>query len=237
MLRLLPIILIPALILTGLGYWRYATTRQNLESPKINQDLNIVEVPKTLPGAAIEDRVRILEDLVTKLVGQVNSLKSSTKIESNTSLDSKLSNLEALVAELKSKVSVLEKATPAPAAISKSSVYIPLGSGGKWGDKDWFTTQEYEVSLNPDNYPGYTGMVLEATFKLAENSGTGSIRLYNATDGSAISSQLDTTSNSYSLKTSSSFTLPTGVKTYKLQVKSSQGSDLYIQSARIKVNF
>lgn len=239
MLRLLLIILIPVLILTGLGYWRYAITRQNLESPKINQDLNVVEVPKTVPGASIEDRVKILEEIATKLVEQINSLKSSSKSESNTSLDSKLSNLEIQITELKSRVSALERISPAPVATSsKSSVYIPLGSGGgPWTNTDWYATYEYEISLDPANYPGYTGMVLEVTLKLGEAVGTGSVRLYNVTDNTATSSQVDTTSTTFSLKTTSSFKLPSGSKTYKLQVKSTSNKELFIQSARIKVNF
>lgn len=240
MLRLLPFILIPALVFAALFYWRYwASSKINLTTSKTETE-NAIEVPATLPGASLEDRVKTLEETLIKLVAQVNTLKSSKESTQTTSGDSELSTLEGSITELKARVSSLEKTntqSTTTTSTSKSVVYIPLGSGGKWGDKDWYTASEYEVSLNPDNYPGYTGMVLEANFKLAENSGTGSIRLYNVTDGSAIASQIDTTSNSYTLKSSSSFTLPSGTKTYKLQVKSTQGADLYIQSARIKVNF
>lgn len=237
MIKLLPFILIPVLVLTGLGYWRFQASKPNLTSSKV-QEKGPVEVPATLPGASTEDRVKVLEEVITKLVGQVNALKTPIKTESNSSLESKITSLESTVTDLKARISALEKATPAPAnSTSKSTVYIPLGSGGKWGDKDWYTTSEYEVSLNPANYPGYTGMILEVTFRLGEAAGTGSVRLYNVSDGSSISSQLDTTSTSFSLKTSSSFTLPSGSKTYKLQVKSSEQKDLFIQSARIKVSF
>jgi len=80
-------------------------------------------------------------------------------------------------------------------------------------------------------------MNLEVNFRLVEPSGTGSVRLYNVTDSSAVSAQADTTSTSFGLKTSGSFKLSGGKKTYKLQVKSSEGKELFIQSARIKVNF
>lgn len=234
MIRLLPFVLIPILILAGLGYWRFKASKPNLTAPQHQEEP--IEVPKTLPSASLEDRVKTLEDLAFKLVTQVNALKSPAPASSS---DSQLNSLDSSVTELKARISALEKATPAPAAAStQSTIYIPLGSGGgPWADKDWYSTAEYEISLDPQNYPGYKGMVLEVTFRLVEAAGTGSVRLYNTTDSSAISGQLDTTSTTFSLKTSSSFTLPSGSKTYKLQVKSSQGANLYIQSARIKVNF
>ena len=248
MIRFLPFILIVVLILGGLGYWRFVASKSNLTSPNTaqssldtNQQEGPIEVPKTLPQASLEDRVKELEDVVTKLVTQLNSLKSQTTTsQSTSSSESSLSTVESAVTELKARVSALEKATPAPVAASstQSSVYIPLGSGGgPWANTDWYSPPEYEISLDPANYPGYKSMILEVTFRLLEAAGTGSVRLYNVTDSSASFGQVDTTSSTFSLKTSSSFTLPTGSKTYRLQVKSSQNKDLYIQSARIKVNF
>ncbi|MBU1031508.1 hypothetical protein KKE03_01115 [Patescibacteria group bacterium] len=239
MIRLLPFILVPILILAGLGYWRYQTSKTGLATPQESeQDQQLMEVPKTLPNATLEDRVKVLEDLVVKLVTSVNSLKSQISPVNTSPSDSRLSDLEAAATELKARVSALEKATSAPAASSgKSTVYIPLGAGGSWTDIDWLILTEYEVSLNPDNYLGYSGMNLEVNFRLAEPSGTGSVRLYNVTDNTAISSQVDTTSSNFTLFSTSSFKLPAGTKIYRLQVKSTDRKELHIQSARIKVNF
>lgn len=235
MIRLLPLCLVIVLIAGGLGYWRFAASPSKLTTPTETSEDEPIEVPSTLPKASIEDRVQELEDVVTKLVTQVNSLKSPVP---QTSADSNLSNVQSSVTELKARVSALEKATPAPVSSTQSVVYIPLGSGGgPWGDRDWYTTSEYEVFLDPANYPGYKNMVLEASFRLNVVSGTGSVRLYNVTDSSAVLGQMDTTLNTFSLKTSLPFTLPPGSKTYKLQVKSVDGTTLYVQSARIKVSF
>lgn len=240
MLRLLPFILIPILILGGLGYWRFKAAKPILTVPQVREEP--IEVPKTLPQASIEDRVKVLEDLATKLVTQLNSLKSPTpqSIQSSSnSSDSKLNSLDSQVTELKARVSALEKATPAPAVTtaSQSTVYIPLGSGGVWTNTDWQSLPEYEVSLNPDNFPNYSGMTLEVTFRLDDPAGTASVRLYNVTDSSTTSSQLDSISTTYILKSSSSFKLTSGTKTYRLQVKSSGGKNLFIQTARIKVSY
>lgn len=236
MIKFLPFILVALLILGGLGYWRFFAAKQSLETPKEEIVEEPVEVPKTLPGASLEDRVKSLEETITNLVNKVNT---SPKPTTDPSLDSRLKTAEGSITEIKARVSSLENASPAPAVFSKSStVYIPLGSGGgPWANTDWYSMPEYEVSLDPANYPGYTGMVLEVTFRLVEAAGTGSVRLYNVTDSSAVSGQLDTTSSTFALKTSSSFKLATGTKTYKLQVKSTSNKDVFIQSARIKVNF
>lgn len=253
MIRLLPFILIPVVLVIGLGWWRYSASKQTLTTSseeKIEVIEGPVEVPKTLPNATLEERVTVLEETLVKLINSVNAMKAQTSksqasqsqsSSSNSSSSSTSRSADAAITELKARVSALESATPAPAATSntsKSVIYIPLGSGGgPWANTDWYSLSEYEISLDPANYPGYTGMVLEVTFRLVEAAGTGSVRLYNVSSSTAASGQLDTTSSSYELKSSSSFTLPSGVKTYRLQIKSSSNKDLYIQSARIKVNF
>lgn len=222
MIRLLPFILVPLLILGGLWYFRYNVSKTNLTASPIQKE-EPIEVPKTLPQASPE----------VKILPSPTSRPISTP-------DPKLNTLEAQVTELKARVSALEKATPAPASAnsSQSTLYIPLGSGGgPWGNTDWYSTSEYEISLDPGSYPNYKGMVLEVTFRLVEAAGTGYVRLYNSSDSSVTSSELTTTSTSFTLQTSSSFKLASGSKTYKLQVKSSQNKDLFIQSARIKVSF
>lgn len=214
-----------------MGYWRYLSSKPKLTTPQIEEQP--IEVPKTLPQANLDDKVKSLEDLAAKLATQVNNLKSSSP---QPSLTSNTKDIEAQITELKARVSALEKATPAPASTTSSVSYIPLGSGGgPWADKGWYSIP-YEVSINTDNYPNYSGMNLEVTFRMNQKAGTGSVRLYNVTDSTGYA-QVDTTSDVLSLKTSSSFKIASGTKTYTLQIKSSEGADLYIQSARIKVNF
>lgn len=237
MIKFLPFIIVAFLVLGGLGYWRFFAANRSLTSSKLESVEESVEVPKTLPGASLEDRVQSLEDATTSLVSKVNA---TPKPATDPALDSRLKIVEGSITELKARVSSLENASPAPSATSSKnpSVYIPLGSGGgPWGNRDWFSLAEYEISLDGANYPGYTGMVLEVTFRLAEAVGTGSVRLYNTTDSSATSGQVDTSSTGFTLKTTGSFKLASGTKTYKLQIKSTEGKDLFIQSARIKVNF
>lgn len=245
MIKLLPFIVIPILIVIGLGYWRYVATQGSV-SPQQSvsqQTQGLLEVPKTLPNATLEDRVKALEDTNQKLTAQLNVLTTANaQGPSASSLDSRLKDVEASNTDLKVRVSSLEKASPSPAAASsgaKYPLYIPMGAdGGPWTDQAWTTLTEYQVSINPDDYSGYSGMKLEANFRLSEPGGTASVRVYNVTDGVDVSySGIDTTSTSYSLYTSGSFKLNSGTKTYTIQVKSSLGKNLLVQSARIKVSF
>lgn len=230
MIRLLPFIVIPILIISGLGYWRYITTKQILTTPQIaqQQDNQPVEVPKTLPAASVEDSV-------TKSAPQVNSLKSSApQAAASGSLDPRLSNVESAVTELRARVAALERGT---AVQTKSAtVYIPLGTGGQNGDKNWFSISNYGATIDPAEYPGYSTMQMEVNFRLVQKSGTAYARLYNVTDNS-YKEQVSTDSDVFSWQTSAGFTLPAGKKTYTLQMKSSEGAEAQLQSARIKVNF
>lgn len=246
MIRLVFFIVIVILIVLGFGYWRYTAANKNLATPQSSQqDLGLVEVPKTPPNASLEDRVKSLEDTTSKLVTQINEMKiSNSQTPSGNSLDSRLTAVESAVTDLKARVSALEKSSPPPVAVTgvtsvKYPLYIPMGAdGGPWTDQSWNTLGEYQVSINPDDYSGYSGMQLEVNFRLAVPGGTGSVRLYNVTDGVSVSlSEVDTTSTSYSLYTSGSFKLNSGTKTYTIQVQNTIGQNLYVQSARIKVNF
>ncbi len=238
MIKLLPVAFLILLISAGLIYFRFFATNStpsSLTSSSVSQTEELVEVPKTLPNATTLDRVKTLEDAAVEITKKINSLSGQTQ---DSSINSRLNSIEATITDLKTRILSLENATPAPAATKASTVYIPLGSGGgPWANQDWYTTSEYVISLDPANYPSYTGMYLEATFRMTEQAGTGSVRLYNTTDSSATSSQLDTTSDSFNTYTSSSFKLPSGSKTYTLQIKSTANRNIFIQNARIKVNF
>lgn len=236
MVKFLPFILVPILLIGALGFWRYSATKKALTTPALSSQEAVepIEVPKALPGATTEDKVKNMEDTLTKLVNQVNNLKSS----SQTGGSADYASVQAAIAELKTRVSALEQANPVSATTNKAPLYIPLGAtSGPWVNADWSTINDYVASINPDNYPDYTGMNLEVVFRITDPSGTVSVRLYNYTDNSAISSQLDTNLTSFNLQSTPLFKLTSGTKTYKLQIKSPQGKELYIQSARIKVNF
>lgn len=223
MIKFLPFIVITILILAGVGI--------SLNFQPGNQSLE-----KTPKGPASEDRLRSLENTVARLTTQLDL--QAVQPESSKSSDLRIKNLEAAVSSLKARVAKLEKTGQAAGAGSKSPLYIPLGGGGgPWNDQDWHALNEYQVTINPDSYNGYSSMQLEVNFRLAEAAGTAYARLYNVTDNSAVSAEVSTTGTAFGTQTSGTFKLPSGQKTYTLQIKSSANIQLFVQSARIKVNF
>lgn len=238
-IKLLPTLFLIIIISAGLIYWRFfavKTETGSLISSKLSKTQSPAEVPKILPDAKVEDRVKILEDALVEIVKRVNSLSSQGSSEG---LDnSKLDPINASISDLKNRVSSLEQVAPASIATgSKSTLFIPVGGSGSYGNTDWTSLSEYEISLDPAKFPDYTGMVLEVNFRMVESASTGSVRLYNVTDSSVVSSEISTSSTNFAVGTSSSFKLPAGNKTYKLQVKVTSGKNLLLDFARVRVNF
>ncbi len=126
----------------------------------------------------------------------------------------------------------------APTTGAKSN-YIPVGYGGSGtASSDFGNITGQEVTISTADYPGYKQMVFEASFRIFQGNGTGEVRLFNKTDGTAVlNSTLSTTSQDYATKTSTGFTISGGSKTYVVQAKSSTGYSVDLQLTRIRVDF
>lgn len=233
--------LVIVLILVSLVYFRLfrgSSLDQPIQDAALdNFQLQLQKDPSTKTDA---DRIKDLEEAMKALIKQVAALKSKSSESSSADLNS----LQSQITDLQNQINLLktgqipsDTATTQTSTTSKSAIYIPLGSGGTYNYRDWETLPAYEISLDPVDYPGYTSMQLEVIFRLTQVGDAGA-RLYNYTDSASVaSSDVYTTSDSYSLHTSGKFNLATSRKTYRLQVKSNQTYDLMIQNVRIKVNF
>lgn len=234
-IRILPIIFLIILAVGGLVYWRFFVIKSNSPSLTTSQtDIEPVEVPKQLPNATLEERVQVVEKALTEVIKKVNAASGQT----DSSLNARVSAVEASITDLKVQIANLPTASSAPSASSsKSTIYIPLGSGGSVASVDWTPLNTFQITLDPSQYPGYTSMQLEVNMRLVQPGGTLYARLYNNSSSSVTSSELSSTSTNSSVYTSSTFTLPSGSKTYVLQAKTSDGSQAFLDTARIRVNF
>ncbi len=173
--------------------------------------------------------------------------------ESGLSKDEFLSILEASVSALEKRIDDLSKKVTAQSTTQAvtttttsdtsttgpKTLYIPVGYGGSGSSStDFGTITGQEVTIDTGNYSGYKQMVFEASFRILHGNGTGEVRLLNKTDGtSVLNSTLSTTSQDFSTKTSSGFSLSSGSKTYTVQAKSSTGYAVDLQLTRIRVDF
>lgn len=171
-----------------------------------------------------------------------------TRAELADIIEASLSAVNKKIADLEKKQQTLPVSsqispTTAPTTATSTSSgpkvsYVPIGyTGSGTYSSDFGTVSGYETAIDPGNYPGYKKMVLEVNFRIFQN-GTAEVRLFNKTDGVAITnSDISTTSQSYTTVTSSGFTLASGSKTYTIQVKSSTGYAVELQWARLRVDF
>lgn len=240
MLKLLPIVLLLAALAGGAVYLIFFYPSGPKEVPVSLPDTPIFS-PDT--NASPDERIKVLEDQVITLSKKLSTTPTQSTPSSTSSLaEAKIIALEQTVNLLQTRISKLESSPTGPAVSSGSTtkypLYIPLGSGGQAGDKGWFSVEQYQAYIDPGQYPGYKSMQLEVNFRLVHKSGTGYARLFNYSDNSAINkSDVSTTSEVFGLYTSEGFTLTPGSKLYKMQIKSSEGVELQLESARIKVNF
>lgn len=243
MIKLLPVALVLVLMVGALLYLRFfwQSAPENSGKPIVELPLvSQISAPKPTAAVGSDDRIKVLEESMALLAKELNSLKSpnkSTQTNPASQTEAKIQSLESTIADLQKQLNEV-KSTSQTVSSKKSPLYITLGAGGSTGDKNWYDFDSYQLSLDPADYPGYTSIQLEVTAKLSQSSGTGSVRLFNSTDNLAISSSdTSTTSDKYTLMVSGSFKLSGGKKTYRLQAKSDQGFEFYIQNARLKVNF
>lgn len=231
MKRFLPILaaFVAALILAALTF-RFFLARTQEGSPQAapavtNQtETTTQELAQPLPSASpdLSNQVSTLSDKVSKIDASVNDLKS-----------------RVVVLESKQNATTAQTSTTTTStSVSQAPVYIPLAASGSSSTGDWANISGTVVTIDTADYPGYTSMQFEANIQIFQQ-GTAYARMGNKTDGtSVLSSEISTTSTSYTYVTSGKFTLPSGKKDYQLQLKSLvTGYAALIQNARVKVNF
>lgn len=190
-----------------------SSLKSSLSQSEIDSSLND-EIPQDSPPPDAETRMALLENKLSVLQRRIEILEKGGSLTTTSSSNTSSST-------------------------SKSPVYVfSLGSGSSTTKQDWTTLENIDITINPDDYPGYKNMVLEVYMKLKDGNGKGFVRLINPTDGlSVIASETTTTAWDYTWVASTEFTLSSGKKTFKFQAKSLSGYEVFVQSARIKVSY
>lgn len=241
MSKFLPIIVLIFLVIGTFFYIRSRFDSQPASSLTSGSS-PVTSEPKTanLSASSDSDRIKVLEELITQLGKKVSSSGGSGAQNTTSPMtETRIKNLETTTASLQQQIDTLKGTSSiVPTSSKKSPIYIPLGSGGTSDGRDWYSMTAYQANINSADYSGYSSMQLEVVINLSESVGEAHARLYNSSDSSAVSSaSVSTSANKATLVSSSGFTVPSGNKTYVLQLQSTQGYTIYLQSARIKVNF
>lgn len=239
MLKLLPIVVAVSFIVGISGYLIFFKS----SAPKTPLLLQST-IKNGKAESPIEERIKTLEDTVVLLGKQVTQPGADTTPAADnqtpppaasTNLESRLKSLEDSISSLQKQLTDQESKTT---SVSQAPSYIPLGWVGAATSLSWTVIANQEISINPADYPGYSSMQFEVYLRAYQGNGKAYARLYNNTDGTALlSSEVSTSSQDYTWLTSSKFSLPSGQKAYRLQLKTLTGYEAGAQNARIKVNF
>jgi len=115
-------------------------------------------------------------------------------------------------------------------------LYIPLGGGGSTISRDWADIGNAEVYLDINDYPNLEKAYFEGFIKVKHGNGKVFARLYDVTHSIGVQgSDIDSTSENFTLVESGTLNFWQGKNLYRVQVKSLNGYDAYIDSGRIKL--
>lgn len=229
------IIIALVIILGSLLYKRVTTPTSSENSNPLTADYT-------------QQRIGAVESAVEDLAKQVADLKqaalasgSGSVVGTPLNFDIRIQNLEQAVSIIQAQLKTIPIASSSSNSNSnsnsvtsptKSPEYIPLGSTDPLNDQNWRSISSVSVSLNSNDYPGYSGVTFEASLRL--NSGTG---VANAKILGIDSSIISTSSTTFVTLSSSPFKLLSGRNTYTVATLSSLGDTMFLQNARLKISF
>lgn len=243
MIKLLPIgVLIFLVVLAGGYLWMRRSQAQ--VTPQIKELTQLTGQTDVSSFAPVDnsDRIKILEEAVILLAKKINGEVPTTG--TNATLIGRISTLEDKVTSLQRQVSQLQSGvspTSAPAAgrsVKQPPIYIPLGWVASSSVMVWTTITTQSITIDTNDYPGFTSAQFEARIVNFQGNGTAYARLINTTDGSGVlASEVSNSGIDYAWVTSSNFSLASGKKTYAVQLKTNTGYAAQISDAHLKINF
>lgn len=187
------------------------------------------------------------EDRVAKT--EFNSETINTPISSTTSavsdscgtvcqqtIDEKVSQAMATVSgkETIKETKAVEKAVKETS--QAKVIYIPLGGSGSTASTSWADVGNAEVYFNIDDYQNVDRIYFEGFIKVKNGNGKAFARLYDVTHSIGVQgSDIETINENFTMVESGTLSFWRGKNLYRVQVKSLNGYDAYIDSGRIKI--
>lgn len=152
---------------------------------------------------------------------------------------------EAVTQALKATASLSPTLTPTLAKTQSSlsnsqsvakEYYIPFGAGSG-SSSDWQDVSGLQAYIDSASYPNIKSVVFEASLHIPTGNETANVRLYNATDGHPVwNSEITFNGNSSSVfLTSSSVSLDSGNKLYKVQMKTQLQFNAILDQSRLHI--
>lgn len=179
------------------------------------------------------------------LNNKINSLSQTSQIGSLENADSSkyatLDEVTDLIAKSLPESTSIPVSTSTPKTTSESRVvYIPLGGEASTQSTDWVDVKNAEVWLDFHGEYGQKAKASWDAFLKVENSnGTAYARLFDVNHGIAVNGSEITVANTdkFTQVSSGNLSLWNGRNLYRVQIKSLNSFPIYLDSARMKINY
>jgi len=149
-------------------------------------------------------------------------------------IEEKISQVVATISGKETKV--IEKTTTTTKTSQPQVIYIPLGGGGSTTSTDWANVGNAEVYFDLNDYPNLSEARFEGFIKVKNGNGKAFARLYDVTHTIGVQgSNIETANENFTMVSSDPLAIWRGKNLYRIQVKSLNGYDAYIDSGRIKL--
>ena len=153
----------------------------------------------------------------------------------------KINEVSNLLNKLQASESPALIPTKAPSSsgtvpLTAKEYYVPFGSGSG-SSLEWQDVAGLQAYVDSNGYPNIKSVVFEASLHIPTGNETASVRLYNATDGRAISgSELNFNGNTNSVFLASQpINLDYANKLYKIQIKTQLGYPAVLDQSRLHI--
>lgn len=149
-------------------------------------------------------------------------------------IDQKISQA---IATLSGNKTTSQQVKPVTSKTSQPQViYIPLGGSGSSASRDWADIGNAEVYFDLNDYPSLVEARFEGFISVKNGNGKTFARLYDATHSIGVQgSEVESTSENFTMVISGPLSLWQGKNLYRVQVKSLNGYDANFDSGRIKL--
>lgn len=214
--KILPILIAVAIILVianlvalDVGWLRQQKENKSVKT-EVGSELIPAPIPSTTPAAS-----------------------DSCGIICQQTIDEKISQAVATLSGKETKI--VEKTTTTKTS-QPQVIYIPLGGGGSTTNTGWTDVGNAEVYFDLNDYPNLSEARFEGFIKVKNGNGKAFARLYDVTHSIGVQgSNIETTGENFTMVGSDPLAFWRGKNLYRIQVKSLNGYEAYIDSGRIKI--
>jgi hypothetical protein len=199
-------------------------------------DLNLIKQKKenlSLNSLPIE-QAEVLPTPSISLSSEATSNSSQCDLNCQQMIDQKIS--QAIATLSANKTTSQQTKTTVQKISLPQVIYIPLGGSGSSSSRDWADVGNAEVYFDLNDYPSLVEARFEGFISVKNGNGKTFARLYDATHSIGVQgSEIEVTSESFTMAISGPLSLWQGKNLYRVQIKSLNGYDANFDSGRIKL--